>query len=197
MKTVQISPVLKNLLDQLSTAASTIEDLLGRIKHQADAENLSLKDTRELVIQALKKRGLADRTIRKYTPESLKDTHAQELGRRGNSSRKRLPAADDAATVQKTNHLPAKLAPGVYLVTKHESGNEDIERFKPDDKYNADVTQELLDTQVKLKALEDGYQVSTLVEVAGQQLPVIVYVRPSAKSAKVVVDEIAYKEMYA
>lgn len=72
---IQVSATLQGLLDKLADAVASTTELVQQIRIQAESEGLTFEETRELVIAALKKRQLADRTIRKYLPLELKNTN--------------------------------------------------------------------------------------------------------------------------
>lgn len=245
MKTVEVSAKLSKLLDQLSSAVSSTFELLEKIKNQAEEDGLSVKDTRELVVGALKKRGLADRTIRNYLPDALKNKAMQQVRNVAKSATKSektteaesplvstpsepyskgAPEDREATRPEKQGmkiqelsqlclqkdktieqlqeqlinkrYLPAKLAPGVYIVTKHENGNEDIERAKPNS-YNKDVTQELIEAKQEIKRLSQAFEFEDMIEINGQQIPVKGIARAPTQSGKVMVNTVKAKEMYA
>ena len=71
---IAASPKLQQLLDRLADAIADTGKLIEQIRLQGDSDGLSWGQTRELIFDALRKRQLADRTIRKYLPVDLKFT---------------------------------------------------------------------------------------------------------------------------
>jgi hypothetical protein len=70
---IQISLTLQGMLDRLADSVASTAGLVQDIRTQAESEGLTLEQTRELIIAALKKRKLSDRSIRAHPPAELKN----------------------------------------------------------------------------------------------------------------------------
>lgn len=111
MTAIEISATLQQLVDAFADSYFKSGEIAAKILEQAQLEGLSKEQTRELVISALKKRGLADRTIRAALPANLKDSHARILGNKGNKSGKRQFPKETIAAVNAAAPLKVCMSP--------------------------------------------------------------------------------------
>ena len=81
---LQISSALSELLNQLAASMVATKDLVQRVWQQAQSEGLEPRQVREMLVLALKKRQLSDRSIRAYLPVELKDAHMATVRSRPN-----------------------------------------------------------------------------------------------------------------
>lgn len=172
--------------------------------------------------------------IDQFLPDEAKDTHAQEVGRKGG----RPKGSKKNAPMVIKNNLP----PGVYRITLNNDGSQNVEPVNIEEKpepvsepysagakkdrtatyterqttliqelqaklssalkeiaelkarkpnaYNDDVTQELLDAQIKIKKLEAPFDYSLKIDIGIHRVPVKVHVRPALKEvASVIIQE--------
>ena len=106
MTTVEISMTLRALVEELADAVSNTAELVEKVKTQAEEEGLSAKDTRELIISALKKRQLSDRTITRMIPEELKSQKAKEWGKHGGTPSHQFPKETKGANMSPSEESP-------------------------------------------------------------------------------------------
>lgn len=210
---------LAKVLKQFEAKASvTVPKLYSLLKH-AGQEPKEARATLESDLGKIWKL----ETISRYLPDESKDKAQQEHRKKRTEkeqSEKQTMVATittdgrESPLVSSPSEPFAKGAPEDREATRHEKQGFRIQELTAliaqKDRMLIDMQEKLkaatnsddgLDEEYvhqlkqKIKSLEEGYQVDADLEVGDKWLPVTVFVRPSNKSAKVVVNERRLKQV--
>jgi hypothetical protein len=216
---VAISPTLQEMLNRLADSVASAAELVQEIKTQAEVEGLTFQQTRELIIAALRKRKLSDRSIRGHLPAELKNKNmirrpkfaeaiaanpepTVETGRTIASTPQPMPEAEHEDEKNKMiAHLANQLAEKTSEMAVQKA---DIEMLKEEKKeLEGQLAKTIVqpasdyaeDPSVLRKRINDQaklllpFDCRVNFEIRGQILPLIVKVQPVNKAVSVLLDE--------
>lgn len=112
---IEVSSKITKLVEKFADAVTKlgdvqidIHDLAKQIVEQSKEDGLSKAQLRELITDALGKKGCSERTIRRYLPATLKSSRGQELAGKGNSVKSKQMRTSLTAIVPEVNYQSEK-----------------------------------------------------------------------------------------